>query len=239
MPESIEKALHDKERSQRECILLLLSLGEARHMRPSDIATVAEKHGRADAAEWNISSILKKAKGLVMRFDDGWALSPQGKDAVSALLAGPTTTKESAVTLRKEIARISDPETRAFLEEAVLCLEHDLKRASVVLSWVGAVSVLYNHVIAHRLADFNAEACRRDPKWRPATTKDGLARMKEADFLDILAAISVLGKNVKVHLINTCLNLRNSCGHPNSFRLGKHTVEAHLEALILNVFQKF
>jgi hypothetical protein len=141
--------------------------------------------------------------------------------------------------LRKELARIKDSDTRAFVDEAVSCLERDLKRAAVVLSWVGAVSVLYDHVVAHKLAAFNAEASRRDNKWRTATTKDDLLRMKEADFLDILTAISVLGKNVKEHLKNTCLNLRNSSGHPNSFRFGKHTVEAHLEALILNVFQKF
>lgn len=68
---------------------------------------------------------------------------------------------------------------------------------------------------------------------------DGLARMKEHDFLDVLHAIGVLGKNVKQELQNNCLQLRNSCGHPNNFKVGEHRVAAHIEILILNVFSKF
>ena len=236
---SIKKALQDSGRSQKECVLLLLAFDESRHMRPPDIVALAAKYGRAEAAKWNISAILLNAKGLVLRYSDGWTLSPDGITYVEEFVSGGTSTKSSAGVLRKELARIKDSDTRAFVDEAVSCLERDLKRAAVVLSWVDAVSVLYDHVVAHKLAAFNAEASRRDNKWRTATTKDDLLRMKEADFLDILTAISVLGKNVKEHLKNTCLNLCNSSGHPNSFRFGKHTVEAHLEALILNVFQKF
>jgi hypothetical protein len=63
--------------------------------------------------------------------------------------------------------------------------------------------------------------------------------MKEHDFLDVLNAIGVLGKNVKQELQNNCLQLRNSCGHPNSFKVGEHRVAAHIETLIQNVFSKF
>lgn len=220
-------------------MLILLSFDEIQHLRPTQIAESAVKNGRAEIRKWNLASILIKAKPYVLRFDDGWMLSPEGKDRVASILSSPGSTKKTAQVLRKELAKIADPCTKAFIEEAVSCLEHDLKRAAVVFSWAGAVSLLYDHVLKNRIAEFNAEAVRRDPKWRSAKTKDDLARMKESDFLDILAAISMMGKNAKEHLKNTCLNIRNSCGHPNSFKLGKHTVEAHLEALVLNVFQRF
>lgn len=210
-----------------------------RHLQPLEIVALAAQNGRAEAKKWNISSILLNAKSLVLRYNDGWSLSPDGSAFVAGLISGGTSTKISAATLRKELARIKNPDTQAFLDEAIKCLENDLKRAAVVLSWVGAVSVLYDHVVAHELVAFNTEASRRDSKWKTATNKDDLSRMKESDFLDILAAISVLGKNTKEHLKNTCLNLRNSSGHPNSFLFGKHTVEAHLETLILNVFRRF
>lgn len=62
--------------------------------------------------------------------------------------------------------------------------------------------------------------------------------MKESIFLDILESISVIGNDVKKEL-KKCLDLRNSCGHPNSLVIGENRVAAHVEILILNVFSKF
>ena len=75
-----------------------------------------------------------------------------------------------------------------------------LLRAAVVLSWVGAVSVLQNAVVAKHLTDFNAQATKRDPKWKAAKNADDLSKMKEAMFLVILESISMIGKNVKQEL---------------------------------------
>jgi hypothetical protein len=103
---------------------------------------------------------------------------------------------------------------------------------------VGAVSLLYAHVVANELAAFNTEAKKRNAKWKTAKTRDDLTLMGEHDFLQILQAISVIGKNVKQELEHR-LNLRNGCGHPNSLVVAESMVSAHLEALTLNVFAKF
>jgi hypothetical protein len=47
-----------------------------------------------------------------------------------------------------------------------------------------------------------------------------------------------MGKNTKDEL-EACLKLRNTCGHPNSHRIGEHRVTSHVETLILNVFSNF
>ena len=98
--------------------------------------------------------------------------------------------------------------------------------------------MLYEHVVKNQLVDFNAEALRRGSKWRAAKNADGLARVGESDFLNILEHLSVIGKSVKQDL-EACLKRRNGCGHPNSFQLGENTVGAHVETLRLNVFAKF
>jgi hypothetical protein len=97
---------------------------------------------------------------------------------------------------------------------------------------------MYHFVISKHLANFNSEASRVEPKWKPARSPDDLSRMKESDFLDRLVAISVIGKNVKTEL-KQCLDRRNGCGHPNSLKIGPNTVAHHLEILLLNVFQPF
>lgn len=79
-------------------------------------------------------------------------------------------------------------------------------------------------------------AKRRDSRWKNAKTSDDLTAMKESEFLNILEHLSVIGKNVKLELQNQCLVNRNSCGHPNSLKIGENTVAAHIELLILYVY---
>ena len=140
--------------------------------------------------------------------------------------------------LRHHLRSIRDDATRRFVEEAIRCIENELHRSAVVLSWVGAVSILQNHVVANHLDDFNAEASRQRRKWQEAKTVDDLARMHEIAFLDVLESSSIMGKAARQEL-GKCLSLRNSCSHPNSLEIGHASVAAHVEILLLNVFAKY
>jgi hypothetical protein len=140
--------------------------------------------------------------------------------------------------LRRASSSITSEPARIFVEEAIGCAEAKLYRAAIVFSWVGAISVLYEHVVASCLAAFNVEATRRDPRWRAANTSDDLSRMKEYDFLQVLEAISVIPKSVKAEL-EGCLKLRNGCGHPSSLQVSEYRTAAHIEILVLNVFFRF
>lgn len=107
------------------------------------------------------------------------------------------------------------------------------------MSWLAAVDVLHKWVAAHKLPEFNVHASNiSGKKWKAATNADGLGRMGEEDFLNACAAIGVLGKNQKEELLKG-LKLRNGCGHPNSLNVGQNAVAAHIEILLLNVFDKF
>jgi len=191
------------------------------------------------ARDWNVSDILRKSDAKAIRTDGGWELTGTGRKYVTGI-AGVAAgqPQKLAASLRAVTSKIRQVETRAFVEEAVLCFEHNLLRAAIVFSWIGAISVLYDHVIAAHLAVFNAEANKRDPKWKPAKTRDDLARMKEYDFLQVSERISIIGKNVKAEL-ETALKLRNACGHPNSLQIGENRAAAHIEVLTLNVFAIF
>lgn len=227
---------------QKEKLLLILFFDNAKPKNAGIIKELAFNAGLREAKRWNVSAILSSAKGLALHLQDGWTITTAGKDYLSTKgLVSKThpAIKNSVEDLRKYLSSIKDKDTINFLEEAIACLETDLKRAAVVLSWVGAISVLYHNVVNNHLTAFNLEANRRDPKWRPAKTADDFTRMKEHNFLDVLEAISVIGRNLKQELQNNCLHLRNSCGHPNSFKIGANRVASHIEILALNVFSKF
>lgn len=219
---------------------MCLSVEEGAPKTVAEITAVAKSAGLRKAKNWNISSYLARSNGLAIRTDSGWELTSEGKKRV-ATLAGSLAdmaVPQVAVSLRSRLSTITSQDTAAFLDEAIRCYESKLYRAAVVLSWVGALSVLYDYVITHKLNDFNVEAKRRDATWRDAKRKDDLARMKEFDFLQVLNALSIIGKSVKEEL-EGCLKFRNGCGHPNSLKIGESRVAAHIETLLLNVFSVF
>jgi len=236
--DDLKNWLHRK-LSPKDKLLIILATFD-RPVMVGNLKEVAIEAGFRIPPSWNPSDILGKSKGLAIRTPSGWELTEAGK----AHLRNIGITKISlaavqvATDLRSELVNISDNDTRSFIEDAIRCYEHELYRAAVVMSWLAAVHVLHKHVQQHHLAAFNMEAQRVDTKWRVAKTTDDLGRMGENQFLDRVAAISVIGKNVKDEL-KQCLKLRNGCGHPNSMKIGPNAVAHHLETLLLNVFKRF
>lgn len=98
--------------------------------------------------------------------------------------------------------------------------------------------LLHSHVFAQRLADFSAEAQRRGLIKKDITTESDLGELKEFNFLEVAKAIGVIDKNEKLQLEER-LRFRNSCGHPNKLQMRSRMVAAHIESLILNVFDRF
>jgi hypothetical protein len=237
---SLRDLLSKKELSAKDKLLLCLAADPVSPRQTKDIRELAVSVGLRSAKTWNVSSYLSKATSFAVRTNEGWELTADGMNYVFQI-AGPllpSVTPLVLSALRKQIISISDNNTKSFVEESIKCFELSLYRSAIVFSWVGAIAVLQSFVHGNHLLAFNTEALRRDLKWRKALTPDDIGRMKEYDFLQVLHAISVLGKNVKDEL-EVCLKLRNGCGHPNSLVVGEHKASAHIETLMQNVFSRF
>lgn len=238
-------SLHKKQLSRQDALLVVLSVDIDSPKSVETIKSFGKAAGCSEITKWNISDILKKSKGLAIRLSDGWCLSSRGRAHVLSLDILPERKNKKVIQhasqLRTEASKLRNADTKAFVDEAIEAYEAGLYRSCVVLSWVGAVSLLYDHVMKSCLSAFNAEAKKRDPKWAIANSKDDLARMKESVFIEIIGnpPLSVIGKNLKEELKNNCLSLRNACGHPNSLKIGENKASAHLEILILNIYSPF
>lgn len=239
--ESLKNQLHKKGLSRADKLLLVLAAG-AGPQKPDAIRKLAEKAGLRAASRWNVSDTLRKSNGKAINTPDGWELTDAGRKHLTDTLVVDLNESPMSIVasgVRKHLSKITNSQTKAFVEEAIDCLERGNRRAAVVLSWVGAVAVLQQHVVAHKLAAFNAEATRRlGSKWKPATTADDLSRIDEFEVLQICCAISVFGKSIKQRL-EQALKLRNGAGHPNSLSIGEFDASAHVEALMQNVFEKY
>ncbi len=240
--EEAKRILHGQVLTSREQLLVLLAL---QPLEPLPVDKIKERCGVTGVpklARKNISDILGKSGGLAARTALGWELQDPGLLRVRALAQASNINlviTHSSHSLRGHADRIADDLTKSFAMEAIHCFEAKQFRAAVVFSWAGAVALLHKHVFSKKLADLNAEALRRDAKWRTAKQQDDLGRLGEYEFLNVCEAIGVIGKNVKQILQNECLMLRNTCGHPNSASIAENSVAAHIEKLIKNVFSRF
>lgn len=234
--------LNNSDLNRTDAILIILGVDVEVPKTVASIRGLGKEAGRPEIIRWNISDILGRSPGFAVKLPEGWLLTSEGRKRISQFL--PSKERriiETADGLRNIASSISDQSTVEFLNEALSCFENKLYRAAVVLSWVGAISLLQGHVVHTNIADFNREATLRDRRWKPARTRDDLGRMKESDFLDIIGCppLSILDQNTKEELKNNCLKLRNACGHPSSLTIGENKVAAHLEILMLNIFSKF
>jgi hypothetical protein len=220
--------------------LLIVLLCSNKSLQVKEVRAKAVANGVRAAKGWNISKLFGASKGRAVLFSAGWEITDIGRTHLAALgvTTDPVVTQQ-AVTLRKLLPKILSDKNRDFVAEAVSCYERKNLRAAAVLSWVGAISILYDHVMQHALTKFSNEWVRRNPqKNKPIAAVEDFSELKEDTFLDVLNAISIIGKSVKDEL-KGCLKFRNGCGHPNTLVVGETRVAAHLESLINNVYTRF
>jgi hypothetical protein len=239
----LKELVHTPGISNQSRLLLCLAVDPPMARQESDIRRMAINAGIVNAKKINIAEYLgrARARGFAIKVPEGWELTKPGREHV-ANLAKTTAAEESQPEpikkLRNHLSSIKREETRAFVEEAVKCAEGKLYRSAVVLSWVGAVAVLYDYVVANKLTEFNNEASKRFPKWKDAAAHDDLTNMQEGHFLEVLQAIKVITKNLH-EALTPCLKYRNACGHPSSLKIVETRVVAHIETLLANVFEQF
>lgn len=231
--EQLKQVVHTQRVTKTDTALLCVAAAGVKSASGAQVKKLAVDAGVKGAKKINFTAHLHSADDKVFKTPAGWELTEDGRKHVAALAAAQLSASPAAAeaqTLRALLPKLKNDDAKAFLLEAIVCAEQSLFRAAVVLSWVGAMALLQDHVVAHHLTTFNSEASARDAKWKPAKNADDLGTMKERSFLDIADKLSIIGKNVKQELV-TCLDLRNGCGHPNSLKIGPNKVAAHLETL--------
>lgn len=173
---------------RREAILSILATEIDQPKAITEIKKIGKQYGLRSIENWNVADILIRSKGLCTKLKDGWVLTPTGSRIVSELVPNQTPhVRNISSVLRQLIEGIKDSDTQQFLTEAAFCFDSGCYRAAIVLSWVGAVSILHDFIVTYKLNEFNQEAIRRNPKWQNAKNSDDLSRMKEKDFLDVLS----------------------------------------------------
>ena len=178
---------------------------------------------------------------------DLFSLNMPGLDEVESYLsgAGPAPAVVSAMItdalayLKKVVAKLGDDNQRKFMAEAISCLAVDAPRATIVMAWAGAMDHLYDFILGHKLADFNAALARRTDRYARVTiaTKDDFAELKESVFIEVARSAGVVTNDVR-KVLDEKLGIRNTCAHPSTVEVHRSKVVNFIEDLVDNVILK-
>lgn len=235
----LRDALARKKTSKTDKYLLIV----AHHDGPipnAEIKSIAHENGWKEGAKSAPASFLSKSASAIL-VPSGWTITAAGRADLEqrGLIATVGVLTPVTEALERYVLNVRDADKARFIEEAIVCVRNKSFRAAIVLGWVGAVYLLYAHVIANHRAAFNAEMKRRFPRKNAVTDIDDLASaVKEAEFLNILEHISVI-TDAQFKELSSCLDRRNTAGHPNSHAFTEIGAGNHLETLIKEVYSRY
>jgi integrase len=133
--------------------------------------------------------------------------------------------------LISQINRISNPDEKEYLLEAVKCLEAGAYRAGIIFIWNYAIRNIHHKLLSHSLNSLNQAISRHVNNAKQIATEDDFAFIKESIVLRVTVDLGVFDKNQK-KVLEDCLDIRNSCGHPGKYNPTETKAKAYIEDII-------
>ena len=150
--------------------------------------------------------------------------------------------KSAIPYLEKLLSKIADSSQRNFLAEAVACLGVDSRRATILMTWAGAVAHLYDYILSDgkRLAGFNLALSKRTDKYSKLTISayDDLTEMPESIFIEVCRSAKIISNDVR-KILDEKLGIRNTCAHPSGVEVHRTKVINFIEDLVDNTIVKY
>ena len=127
---------------------------------------------------------------------------------------------------------------RHYLIETVACYENGLYRAAILMVWAACVEHLYMTASSHAngIKEFekaNQARFGKSKTYREIKKKDDFLYLGEANWMQLAEDAGMLNRNARQLLIER-LNLRNRCGHPTKYTVGREETVVFIESLLLN-----
>jgi hypothetical protein len=133
-------------------------------------------------------------------------------DEVLSTLGGATARIKSLGLARARL--IGAPvDVQEYFDEAIVCLQHQLTRSAIVVSWAGFFSVFCESIMSKSETDLRE--LRKN--WDFKDSLDLKEKYPEAQIIDAAKEIGLVS-NSKRRMLDGWLAQRNQCAHPTVYR---------------------
>jgi hypothetical protein len=212
------------------------------HFKTNEITLEFEKNSLPKPS--NISAEitrLKKAKPkILIETKEGISFHRTARKVLEEAFLEKKHKKEVSNTLRNLIIELSGIEQKNYLEEAISCFEIKSFRASIIMTWLLTIDIIYEFIlIPENLIAFNS-AIQSHGRYKKIiiTKKDDFSNIKETDFIELLRVAKLITNDIR-KVLDEKLGIRNSCAHPNSMKILDYKAIGYIQDLVINVIKKY
>ena len=136
------------------------------------------------------------------------------------------------------LSKVIDKEERDYLEEGLKCFKANALRAGVIFLWNASIYKIQKMCLTQSLGFINTELKKIYPKAKEIKVIEDFGYIKDEYLLELACRLKVLDKTKKEELKNTCLDLRNKCGHPGNYKPKGQKIKAFVEDIIGMLYEK-
>lgn len=176
-----------------------------------------------------------------IRGNGGYKLQRHMREALSRKLGAEKVIAQTSASLRGLEHKMPEGANKDFLKEAIDCFEAGANRATIVMAWILAMDHLFAHILARKLAEFNAALAQntdKSVKVKVITQRDDFTEMKESKFIEFCRSAKIISNDVR-KILEQKLDTRNSCAHPSGITINKSKAIEFVEDLVDNVVLKY
>lgn len=114
-----------------------------------------------------------------------------------------------------------------YFREAVVCLEQELFRAAIVMSWAGHFHVYSETLFLKHEADIKLAR----PKWSFSDVNDLKEKYPEAQIIDVAKEVKFT-KKAHLKILHGQLSIRNQCAHPTLYKPSLNIAIGYVDGMI-------
>lgn len=186
-----------------------------------------------------LGRLSKEKPTIIVKKSNGYSFHRNSKKILEQEFVGSKHKLHISKTLRGLIPEIVSLEQRIFLQEAINCFEIKAYRASILMTWLLTMDVIYEFVINNKLVEFNL-AIQAHGKYKKIkfSKKDDFSEMKESDIIEVLRTAKIISNDIRKILVEK-LDFRNTCAHPNTITIKESKAISVIDDLVENVIFKF
>lgn len=136
------------------------------------------------------------------------------------------------------LSKVIDKEERDYLEEGLKCFKANALRAGVIFLWTASVYKIQKMCLTQSLMYINTELKLINLKAKEIKGINDFENLNDKTLLDLACRLKLVDKARKDRLINSCLDLRNKCGHPGKYKPKGQTIKAFVEDIIGMLYEQ-
>lgn len=234
-------SLNQKDQVKLICFFYLVE-SELDNFQVKHITKAFEDHGlgKPTGLSSRISELTKGRPPILIKTKQGYEFHRTAKKELESEFLKSTHTQETSITLRDLLNDLKGDEQKRFLEEAISCFEIKSYRASVIMTWLLTIDVIYEYIlIPVNLVKFN-QAIQSHGKYRRVivTQKSDFSGIKESAFIEIFRVSRLIDNDAR-KILDQKLGIRNSSAHPNTIEILDYTAIEFIQSLVKNIIKTY